>query len=128
MRTAQRIGRIPSKATQFGHDIMRSRLERDFAKHLYESGEDYQYEPRVFGPKGRRYLPDFLVAGRSGRKTYIEVKPRADEVEAAKLKMSVIWDDEPDALLVVACSEGCVYHSALRGGEWSSWVERWAHK
>jgi hypothetical protein len=126
--TPTRIGRrFHSKATQFGHDTMRSRLERDFAKHLYDAGEAYQYEPRVFGPTGRRYLPDFLVIGR-GRATYIEVKPTAAEVEAAKGKMAVIWDQEPDALLVVACAEGCEFHAALRGGEWTSWTERWAHR
>jgi hypothetical protein len=123
-----RIGRrIPSKVTQFGRDTMRSRLERDFARHLWEAGEEYQYEPRVFGPRGRRYLPDFLVVGAT-RPTYIEVKPTAAEVEAAKVKMSVIWEEEPDALLIVACAEGCEYHAALRGGEWTTWVERWSHR
>ena len=124
---SRRVGRIPSRAAAFGHDVMRSRLERDFARHLYTAGHDYAYEPRVFGPRGRRYLPDFLVR-RKGRNVYIEVKPTAAEVEAAKAKMAVIWDEEPDALLIVACAEGCEFHAALRGGEWTVWTERWAHR
>ena len=126
-RPYSRVGRIPARPTTFGGDHMRSRLERDFAKHLFFAGEPYQYEPHVFGPRGRRYLPDFMVES-GGRRTYIEVKPTAQEVEAAKVKMSVIWDEEPDALLVVACAEGCAFHAALRGGEWTSWIERWAHR
>jgi hypothetical protein len=119
----QRWGR----ATQFGHDHMRSRLEKAFAVHLFVSGEAYEYEPRVFGPAGRRYLPDFRVTT-PGRVVYIEVKPTLPEVEAAKAKMAVIWDDEPDALLMVACAEGCTFFAALRGQEWTSWVERWTHR
>jgi hypothetical protein len=42
--------------------------------------------------------------------------------------MSVIWEEEPDALLIVACAEGCEYHAALRGHGWTTWVERWAHR
>jgi hypothetical protein len=56
------------------------------------------------------------------------VKPTAAEVEAAKAKMAVIWDDEPGALLMVACAEGSMFHAALLGGEWTSWAERWAHR
>jgi hypothetical protein len=124
----ERIGRrLRSKATKLGHDTMRSRLERDFALHLFLGGEDYVYEPRLFGPRGRRYLPDFLVTS-AGRPTYVEVKPRLEEVEAARAKMAVIWEEEPDALLVVACAEGCTFSAALLGGEWEEWVELWKHR
>lgn len=125
--TPTRVGQFRSKPTTFGHDRMRSRLERDFARHLFLSEIAYQYEPHIFGPRGRRYLPDFLVEI-NGRRTYIEVKPTAAEVEGAKAKMAVIWDDEPDALLIVACAQGCVFHTAMLGTDWTSWIERWKHQ
>ena len=36
--------------------------------------------------------------------------------------------DMGDALLIVACAEGCEFHSAMLGTEWTSWTERWKHR
>jgi hypothetical protein len=115
------------RATELGRVRMRSRLEKAFATHLFLAGEDYEYEPRSFGPRGSRYLPDFRIRA-GGRTAYVEVKPTLAEVAEARTRMEVVWDDEPDALLMVACGEGCTFWAAVRGGEWVSWVERWAHR
>ncbi len=116
------IAAIP---TAYKGYTFRSRLELRFAFHLDGRGEQWKYEPRIYGPKGRGYLPDFELLGLS-RPTFIEVKPTLAEIAGAQSKMSVIWDDNPDALLMVACWQGCTYSAALRGGPWESWQERWA--
>lgn len=103
----------------------RSRLEVRFSWYLDSLGEHWKYEPRVFGPKGRGYLPDFQILG-APRPTFIEVKPTLAEVAGAKAKMSVIWETHPNALLIVACQEGRRFFAAYRGGEWAFWQERWA--
>jgi hypothetical protein len=105
----------------------RSRLEVRYALHLDDNGIEWRYEPRVYGHDDRWYLPDFEIIGPS-RPTFIEVKPKLDEVDGAKAKMAVIWDEIPDALLIVACAENCAYFAAERDSEWETWQERWASK
>lgn len=102
----------------------RSKLERRYAMYLDSVGEKWAYEPLIYGPRGRRYLPDFQILSAT-RPTFIEVKPRLREVGRAQWKMSIIWDDEPDALLVVASAEECRYFASLRGQPWASWQQRW---
>jgi hypothetical protein len=114
-----------SRHTQYNGVEMRSRLEVRFARHLSAIGEEWRYEPRVYGRRGHGYLPDFEILG-AARPTFIEVKPTIAEAGAAELKMAVIWNVHRDALLVVACEEGCTYFGALRGGPWEQWQERWA--
>ena len=116
---------LTPRRTIYGGITFRSRLESRYALHLDQRGEQWRYEPAIYGPKGRGYLPDFEILG-ARYPTFIELKPKLDEVEPAKTKMSVIWDTHPDALLVVACAEGCWYFRAFRDGEWLSWQERWA--
>ena len=120
-------GFIDPTATFYGGVTMRSRLEADFAAHLDAMGVRWTYEPRIFGPEGSGYLPDFEVARGDGRPCYIEVKPRRADVRGAARRMEVVWADEPTALLIVACAEGCTFSAALAGGRWTSWVERWRH-
>ena len=50
----------------------------------------------------------------------------SQEVADAALKMEVIWETHPDALLIVACEQAWVYVACLRGGSWEGWHERWA--
>ena len=59
----------------------RSKLEARYARHLDWMGDQWVYEPRVYGPRGRGYLPDFQILG--GRPKFIEVKPTLREVRAA---------------------------------------------
>jgi hypothetical protein len=119
-------GLIDPKATEYRGVTMRSRLEADFARHLDRMGVAWVYEPRIFGPKGRGYLPDFQLV-RDGRPCYIEVKPTLAQVPAAKRRMAVIWRSEPDALLIVACAESCRFFESLRDSGWRTFVERWPH-
>lgn len=102
----------------------RSRLEVRLAWYLDALGVDWTYEPRVYGPKGSRYLPDFEIA--VSPPIFIEVKPTLAEVQPAQAKMAVIWQEHPDAVLVVACAERWSFTAARRGGDWESWQERWA--
>lgn len=113
-----------ARPTTYKGITFRSRLEVRFAWHLDAIGEQWRYEPRAYGPKGRGYLPDFEVYGLP-QPTFIEVKPTAQEVPDAARKMEVIWDTHPDALLIVACEQGWVFRCCLRGGTWEGWSERW---
>jgi hypothetical protein len=105
---------------------MRSTLESDFAQHLDELGVRWTYEPGIYGPKGSGYLPDFQIL-RSGPPCFVEVKPTLAEVPLAQERMEVIWDTEPDAVLVVACAEGSTYSAAVRDKSWTTWTELWKH-
>lgn len=113
-----------SRPTIYRGIEFRSRLEVRFAQHLDELGETWAYEPRVYGPKGRGYLPDFEILA-SARPTFIEVKPTVAEAEEAQAKVAVIWETVPEALILIAAAEGCTWFGS-QGDSWVAWVERWA--
>lgn len=121
-------GIIDPHPAEYRGVAMRSQLEADFAKHLDNTGlRDWQYEPQTFrGERDPGYIPDFTVT-LNGRACYYEVKPTLAEVRAASHRMEVVWETDPDAILVVVCGEQCKFFTALRGHPWESWVERWAH-
>lgn len=119
-------GTLDSYPVTFDGVKMRSTLEADFARHLEKMGCRWAYEPRVFGPRGEGYLPDFRIR-RAGPSCYIEVKPTLAEVPEAQRRMEVIWDTEPDAVLLVACAEGSTFSAAVKGEPWESFVELWKH-
>jgi hypothetical protein len=119
-------GLIDPRPAEYRGVRMRSQLEADFAHHLDRMGVAWRYEPAVYGPPGEGYLPDFELT-RDGRACFIEVKPTLAEVPEAQRRMEVIWDADPDALLIVACAESCRFFEVLRGQPWRSFVERWAH-
>jgi hypothetical protein len=119
-------GIIDPKLTVYRGVTMRSRLEADFAAHLDERGIAWRYEPAVFGPIGRGYLPDFELRRLDGHH-YVEVKPLLRDVPKAKERMAIILDTYPDAVLVVACAEASRWFASVAGGEWTTWVDRWAH-
>lgn len=119
-------GIIDPRATTYKGVQMRSRLEADFAAHLDRMGVAWEYEPKVYGPSGKGYLPDFRVAG-AEVPTFIEVKPTLAEVEGAKRKMAVIWQAHADAVLIVACAEGSTFFTGRYGEPWRSWQEVWRH-
>jgi hypothetical protein len=120
-------GYIDPRATVYRGVSMRSRLEADFAWHLDQRGIRWRYEPAIFGPVGEGYLPDFQLL-RNGERHYVEVKPTLAEVEAAGKRMEIIWDTYPDAVLIVACGEGCQWFARERGAPAITWVERWKHQ
>lgn len=117
-------GKVKARPTVYKGIKFRSRLEVRYAWYLDDIGERWRYEPRVYGPKGRGYLPDFEILGKA-QPTFIEVKPTTEEVPDAASKMEVIWETHPDALLIVACEQGWTYVACLRGGSWEGWHEGW---
>ncbi len=110
------------KSTYKGIEF-RSKLEVKFAWWLDDMGEQWRYEPRIYGPKGRGYLPDFEILG-TDRPTFIEIKPTLALAERAKSKVSVIWEYEPRAVIVIATREHRTFFIGERG-VWDSWQERW---
>lgn len=119
---------IDADPTEYRGNLMRSRLEADFARHLDEQGiSDWQYEPQTFGPRGRGYIPDFLIRSGTTGRTYVELKPTIEQAEAAKARMEVIWELYPSAVLLVVSAEGSRWFARVRGAEWESWHERWNH-
>jgi hypothetical protein len=123
-RDRLRTGRHKAQPLVYHGIKFRSTLEVRFAWHLDLIGEKWIYEPRIYGPRGRGYLPDFQILD-TLRPTFVEVKPRLQDVKAAKRKMTVIWDTHPDALLMVVCKEGRSFYAACRDTEWETWQERW---
>lgn len=103
----------------------RSKLEARFARHLDALGEEWVYEPRIYGPRGRGYLPDFELVGTTWP-TFIELKPTRKKAIAAQEKVAVIWEECPTALLIIAAEEGFTYYRAYRGGRWDAWTEKWS--
>jgi hypothetical protein len=103
---------------------MRSRLEAGFAKWLDERSFDWEYEPCAFGSDKGQYLPDFKINGlrcswlTEPTDAYVEVKPASfpnwddesalDQFEALMRGMALIWESEPDAVLLLAQPEGPV--------------------
>ena len=116
-----------SRPTTYRGIEFRSYLESRFAFHLDEMDEEWIYEPRTYGPRGRRYLPDFEIVS-APRPTFVEVKPTRAEVDAAQTKMAVIWESVPDAHLIVVCAEGSAFFSARLGEKWREWQERWRYE
>lgn len=127
----QRVGAVFSgiidpKKAEFNGITMRSRLEVDFARHLSRQGISWTYEPAIFGPKGRGYLPDFeLHLG--VRRCYVEVKPTVQQAIQATSRMEIIWRDFSDATLIVVSAQESRYYAAQSGSPWTWWVERWQH-
>jgi hypothetical protein len=120
-------GLIDPKATEYHGVVMRSRLEAAFAAHLDAMGVRWRYEPRIYGPSGEGYLPDFEIIRADGSVCFVEVKPTRAEVRAAAKRMEIVWKDEPRAVLMVACAQGCEFYVAAGGSHWASFVERWRH-
>jgi hypothetical protein len=118
---------IDPRPVEYHGQWMRSTLEADFARHLDQLGASWTYEPAIFGAKGTGYLPDFRVTRDDGSSLYIEVKPTKAEVPLASARMEVIWKDESDAMLMVACAEGSEFYVAVIGQPWESFIELWKH-
>lgn len=118
---------IDSEPTDYYGVQMRSKLEADFAHRLDVLGVQWAYEPEIFGPRGSGYLPDFLLLSGNER-TYVELKPTLEQAHAAKVRMEVIWQTRPDAVLLVVSAEGNWWFASVRGRGWESWQEAWAHR
>lgn len=113
-KTRERGPETRGRTTFYKGIKMRSRLEADFASTLGRHGEIWEYEPFCFAADGVQWLPDFRVSY-PGQKTaqYIEVKPAqlmwqgglasiVGMIDSLLQKMSVAWESEPDAHLLLA--------------------------
>lgn len=96
---------IPARPTTYRGIHMRSRLEAIVAAELDKHGADWSYEPRAYANHQGQYLPDFELVGMRGtplpRPTFMEVRPTLERAYLAMSVMAIIWDSEPDALLVI---------------------------
>lgn len=121
------------RATVYKQYKMRSRLEAAFAGWLDQNGAKWEYEPCAFGSSHGQYLPDFrlLEVQCSWRETpqtvYVETKPKdwpfaADgydiggPFEMLMRSMAIIWESEPDAVLVLAQPPDNDEHDYARAG------------
>ena len=89
---------------------MRSRLEALAAAYLDRHGFAWEYEPICFAGMGGQYLPDFRVLRPGEANVYLEVKPKPNTLETTARQqiqpMSVIWESEPDARLIIVLVTG----------------------
>lgn len=100
---------LPPRPTTYKGIRMRSRLEAAYAAWLDEQRWTWEYEPRAFANESGQYLPDFKIHGvvdlleNREATAYLDVKPSFLDLdlEALFVKMEVIWDSEPDAILLV---------------------------
>lgn len=97
-----------ARPTVYAGIQMRSRLEATFAELTDRLGVQWEYEPRAYGAMGRRqYLPDFEIRLKDGKFSYyVEVRPTPDLAYLAMERMTVIWESEPDAGLIVTTPHG----------------------
>jgi hypothetical protein len=84
---------------------MRSRLEALVAAYLDRRGFVWQYEPVCFAGMRGQYLPNFRVQRSENADVYLEVKPKPKELATMAYqqieRMSVIWESEPHARLII---------------------------
>lgn len=96
---------IPARPTIYNGIQMRSRLEARYAAWLDRLGQAWTYEPQCFATASGQYLPDFYLDNveilRRPRHTYIDVKPNFATVTSTFARMRVIWESDPDAVLVI---------------------------
>lgn len=101
-----------ARPTTYQSVQMRSRLEAGFAQWLDKHNVRWTYEPRAFASEKGQYLPDFrlddfYVLG-NATTTYVEIKPdfTIDVHQELIRRMPIIWESEPDAVLVLVAANG----------------------
>lgn len=91
---------IAARPTTYRGIKMRSRLEARVASELDTNDYTWTYEPRAYAGVGGQYLPDFELTG-APFPLFMEVRPTLERALQALTPMTVIWESEPDAHLVV---------------------------
>lgn len=118
-----------ARPTVYAGIPMRSRLEATFAEVTDRIGVRWEYEPRAFGAKGRRqYLPDFeLFFGKPDEpvRVYVEVRPTPEQAYLAMEQMSVIWESEPDVMLLITTPRGPSWSARKGDGIWQCFELPW---
>lgn len=106
----------PARKTVYNGIEMRSRLEARVAAWLDRAGFGWQYEPAAFKmQRGGEYLPDFSFGplpqglGWGGALSagelvpgFLEVKPAGIAVPFWQRRMAAVWEQYPQAVLVIA--------------------------
>lgn len=127
--------RFRPRPTMFNGVMMRSRLEAGFAQWADMQGLGPDYEPCAFAGCDGQYLPDFRLryVGVEGvhrshpydGAVWVEVKPSLPERGPARdeiqQRMEIIFDSEPDAVLVIAYKDpipGLLVKIHSTGGWW----------
>jgi hypothetical protein len=99
-----------ARTTIYRGTAMRSRLEALVAAYLDRHGFVWQYEPVCFAGMRGQYLPDFRVQRSENGDVYLEVKPKPKELATMAYqqieRMSVIWESEPHARLIIVSVTG----------------------
>lgn len=116
--------RIPARPTTYKGIPMRSRLEATVAAEFDRDGIEWTYEPRAFANEYGQYLPDFVlepVAERRSR-VYLEVKPTMELAYFVMPRMQVIWDTDPDAMLVIVVGQDVVLSAMLPARKWRAFA------
>lgn len=103
------------RPTTYKGIAMRSRLEAGFAAWLDSMNFDWEYEPKAFASERGQYLPDFrinrlrCVGLQEPVDAYVEVKPKGwpfdGDVEPLYRSMAIIWESEPDAVLLLCMDD-----------------------
>lgn len=94
-----------ARPTVYAGIQMRSRLEARYAAILDDLGFPWRYEPRAYGASARKqYLPDFEYL-LHGKPVIAEVRPTPEGAYRAMEQMTVIWENDPHARLIVATPE-----------------------
>lgn len=102
---------------------MRSRLEALFVASI-EGLCTWEYEPMCFADEHGQYLPDFRLQWTHHTHTYVEIKPRWEDVHDAAAAMTPILATEPGAMLDIYIPTGdwpnIEFHLAAmrRAGSW----------
>lgn len=113
---------IPARPTTYRGIAMRSRLEATFAAGLDKEGTVWEYEPRCYANQHGQYLPDFLIKEIAGKPldvpVFLEVRPTLDRAYLAMVQMTVVWDSEPGAELIIAVPGECWFYADPADRTW----------
>jgi hypothetical protein len=129
---------VKARPTVYNGITMRSRLEADFAREFLDDPDSkfgaWEYEPVCFAGPGGQYLPDFrtvedqLLGVEDCAPTYHELKPyrpeilrKIDAVDRWLTRMTIIWDSDVDATLILHLWQygGAMYASIIGiAGTW----------
>lgn len=112
---------LPARPTLYKGIRMRSRTEARIASRLDTLGLAWEYEPDCFADDSGQYLPDFRITYPSGRRLYLEVKGHNGvDLDAAAVRMEIIWSSEPDAQLMILVANTGDCFIADRD-QWDGW-------
>ena len=99
------IRKYQARPTVYRGIRMRSRTEARVAEVLDAAGTPWAYEGDCYAGRGGQYLPDFVVGEPGDTPLVIEVKPVYEWGAEALDKMTVVWETDPTAALVLVATD-----------------------